>query len=386
MDWLPWLLGGACGAAIWLALALRRRLAEARRDLHARRSQVELLRDEVELRTGRLDRITAVLGGARVGIVLTDGAGAVAAANPAAAEFVGARHGAALAETKLRQLVEAARSSAGRVEEEIDVRNPLPRTLHVAAEPIGDSEWVAAYVDDVTERRKVDAARRDFVANVSHELKTPLGALALLAETLETAVEPEVRRKLIARIGEQASRMTRLVDDILDLSLVEAGGMEPAVVDLHKVLAAAAVGVRDIAGAAAVALEVADGDSEVHVYGDERQLVSAAGNLLANAISATAAAVPPHQVTARAFLRDGDAVIEVADTGIGIAAKHQPRIFERFYRVDAARSRETGGTGLGLAIVRHVALNHGGSVEVESEVGVGSTFRVVLPAGGVETA
>jgi two-component system sensor histidine kinase SenX3 len=377
LTWL--LLLSTIGLTLWV-LSLRRRYQANRENLAARDKELGMLRNELDSRSGRLDRYAALVAGAGLGMMVLDPDGVVVQANPAAAEFVRARYGAALAEAKIPVLASAAVAARGRLQEEFDFRTPMPRTYRITAEPIESTEWVIAYVEDVTERRKVDAARTDFVANVSHELKTPLGALALLAETLETAGDPEVRRKLINRIGEQAARMTRLVDDIMDLSLVEASGIEPAVVELHKVLAAAAADVRDIAVAAGVELDVSPGEGDIHVYGDERQLVSAVGNLLSNAVAYTAVAAPPHRVVAKAYRRGPDTVIEVSDTGIGIPAKHQQRIFERFYRVDSARSRETGGTGLGLAIVRHVALNHGGSVEVESESGIGSTFRIVLPA------
>lgn len=378
------LLAVALTAAVAAVLRLYRARNAAQRELAARRKEVDALRADGKSREVLLQNAQGAITGARIGIVITDPGGAVVEANPAAKHFLGARHGMALAESKTRQLVDAARRHGRAASEELEIRNPMPRTLAVTANPLADTGWVVAYIDDVSDRRKVDAARTDFVANVSHELKTPLGALTLLAETLETATDPAVRQRLITRIGEQAARMSRLVDGILDLSLVEAAGMEPALVDLNKVLAAAAVHVRDIATGAGVMLDARVSNDQVMVLGDERQLISAVGNLLNNAITYTAMAGPPRRVTAEVDVRGGEAVVEVVDTGIGIPAKHQRRIFERFYRVDSARSRETGGSGLGLAIVRHVAMSHGGTVELESESGVGSTFRIVIPvAAGV---
>ncbi|NND04261.1 MAG: GHKL domain-containing protein, partial [Acidimicrobiia bacterium] len=153
-------------------------------------------------------------------------------------------------------------------------------------------------------------------------------------------------------------------------------------VDLHKVIVAAAAGVTDIATATGVSLTVAEATEDMRVVGDERQLISAVSNLLSNAIAYTAEAAEPRAVTARAYSTNDSSVVEVKDTGIGIPLSHRQRIFERFYVVDRARDRQTGGTGLGLAIVRHVARNHGGSVEVESESGVGSMFRIRIPHGG----
>ena len=378
-SWL--LLIVVAGLALW-ATWLRKRGAADRRQLVEVGRQTELLRDKLQARAERIDRYSAVVAGAGLGIMVIDPLGEVVQSNPAAERLFGVRHGAVLAQSRIVQLAAAAAATGSRLEEEFDIRSPLPRTLTVGAEPLGDSDWVVAYIEDVTERKKVDAARTDFVANVSHELKTPLGALTLLSETLENATDPAQQGKLISRIGEQAARMSRLVDDIMDLSLVEAAQMELAVVDLHKVLAEAAASVRDISAAADVEVSVESEAGTVQLVGDDRQLASAAVNLLSNAVGYTALAAPPRVVAAKAFHRGSDAVIEVTDSGIGIPAKHQQRIFERFYRVDSGRSRETGGTGLGLAIVRHVALNHGGSVEVESESGIGSTFRMVIPAGG----
>lgn len=317
-----------------------------------------------------------------MGILLLDDKDDVVEANQAAREFVGARHGAALAAARIRQLAAEARAGSAPVIAELEVRSPTPRALRVTATPFDG--WVVAYVEDVSERKHVAAARTDFVANVSHELKTPLGALSLLAETLAKAPDSETRARLIARIGDQAARMTQLVDDILDLSVVEAAAFEPAIVDLNKVVSEAAAGVRDLATASGVLLNVALTEEDVKVRGDERQLVSAISNLLANAVAYTADATPPRKAEVKTRLAEGSVLVEVEDTGIGIPVAHQQRIFERFYRVDRARSRETGGTGLGLAIVRHVAINHGGTVEVESESGIGSTFRMTIPLGDDE--
>ena len=381
VDVLSWLLTLALAASAAWILWLRREREAIRRNLFDTHKAITRLRSEMDERSRRLDRYAATVAGATLGIMVLDPQGAVVQSNRAADELVGSRHAAALAQTRIRQLVNSAVAARSRLGEEFEIRSPMPRMLRITAETIEPTDWAVVYVEDVTERRKVDAARTDFVANVSHELKTPLGALALLAETLETVQEPAVRQRLITRIVEQAGRMARLVDDIMDLSLVEAAGMEFAIVDLHKVLAAAVADVGDIAAAAEVEVEVVAVEGDVLVFGDERQLVSAVSNLLSNAVNYTSIAIAPKKVTGRSFRRGSDVVIEIADTGIGIPIKHQQRIFERFYRVDPARSRETGGTGLGLAIVRHVALNHGGSVEVESESGIGSTFRIVIPAG-----
>lgn len=377
MTWQSLLLVAAAAVVGWLMLMLVR----AHRDQDASARQLHSVEAQLAAVTKEMRRVEAALNGTRVGLVLIDPAGALHPINSVAAGLMDdRRHAGALISARILALRQAALAGDA-VDEVISIRSPWPRTFSITARRIEDNQWAAIYVDDITARANVDAARSDFVANVSHELKTPLGALALLAETLGGAEDVASRKKLIARIGEQTARMTRLVEDIMDLSLVEAGGTDLAVVNVAEVLDIAGAAVQDIARASGVAVEVLLPDAEVKVLGDERQLISAVSNLLSNAVAYTAVARPPQRVTLRSYVTDTATIVEVADTGIGVPANHISRIFERFYRVDSARSRETGGTGLGLSIVRHVALNHGGSVEVDSESGVGSTFRIVLPLG-----
>jgi two-component system sensor histidine kinase SenX3 len=236
------------------------------------------------------------------------------------------------------------------------------------------------HLTDITDQERIDAIRRDFVANVSHELKTPVGALSVLAEALAESDGEEDRRRLGARLEDESRRLAALVDDILDLSLVESEKPSLVEVDLCEVIAEVRARVGVVAESAAMEVVVdAPGDSVV-VEGDKRQLVSAVANLVDNAIKYSSFRTETGGRVWVRVKREGDhAVLEVEDHGIGISERHRGRIFERFYRVDRSRSRARGGTGLGLAIVRHVALNHGGSVEVESTPGVGSTFRLRIP-------
>jgi two-component system sensor histidine kinase SenX3 len=216
------------------------------------------------------------------------------------------------------------------------------------------------------------------VANVSHELKTPVGALALLAETLAEEDDPAVSRRLSRRMQIEASRVGRVIEDLLDLSRLEAEESpvrEP--VALHLVIGQAIEQVRPVAELRHIGLDVAQISGRLRVVGDRRQLVSAVFNLLENAVkySDKGTAV---EVTCTT---DGREIsIAVRDHGIGIPTRDLERIFERFYRVDRSRGRDTGGTGLGLAIVRHVTTNHGGRVDVDSREGEGSTFTIILPA------
>jgi two-component system sensor histidine kinase SenX3 len=234
-----------------------------------------------------------------------------------------------------------------------------------------------AFVRDVSELRRIESVRRDFVANVSHELKTPIGALSLLAETMAAGNDAPVNPQLADRVQREADRLGRIVDDLLDLSLIEAQERptrEP--VPVHLVLHEAAERVRGAADAVGIPLSVAPVATDLDVTGDRSQLVSAVTNLLDNAVKYSELGEP---VEVDAAVEDGNVCISVRDHGIGIPSRDLERIFERFYRVDRARSRATGGTGLGLSIVRHVAQAHGGDVTVESVEGEGSTFRLRVP-------
>jgi two-component system sensor histidine kinase SenX3 len=243
--------------------------------------------------------------------------------------------------------------------------------------PLGGLVLVLA--EDQTGSRRVEEVRRDFVANVSHELKTPVGALALLAETVEDAADdPEAVRRFAGRMRYEASRLTSLVQDLITLSRIQAAEPvpDPAPVNLDAVVAEALDRCRMKAGARGIDL-VEDTTSGLVVLGDEDLLVTALRNLLDNAVDYSPEHTRVLVTTTRAS--DYTAEISVADQGIGIPDRDRERIFERFYRVDPARSRATGGTGLGLAIVKHVTAAHGGHVTVWSKVGVGSTFTLRLP-------
>jgi two-component system, OmpR family, sensor histidine kinase SenX3 len=243
---------------------------------------------------------------------------------------------------------------------------------------VGCDGLVLVLAEDQTEHRRVEEVRRDFVANVSHELKTPVGALALLAETVEDAADdPDAVRRFAGRMRQEAGRLTNLVQDIITLSRIQAAEPvpDPVAVKVDAVVAEALDRCRMKANARGIAL--ADvGDRGLGVLGDEDLLITAIRNLLENAV-----AYSPERTRVVVTTRQaGDAVeISVEDQGIGIPERDLVRIFERFYRVDPARSRATGGTGLGLAIVKHVTAAHGGTVTVRSVEGSGSTFTLSLP-------
>ncbi len=268
----------------------------------------------------------------------------------------------------------------------LELFGPPELSVVIAAEPLTDGSAVAT-IEDVSERRRLDAVRTDFVANISHELKTPVGALAVLADALSGESDPEVVQRVAERMVAESLRVTRTIDDLMELSRIELGESPlTEAVPIGDIVAEGVERVRQLAAARGIEIAVLDGRSEGQVWGDRRQLVSALGNLVENAVKYSEDGVA---VQIRASVQGRFAELMVADQGIGIPASEQSRIFERFYRVDKGRSRDTGGTGLGLSIVRHVATNHGGEVLVSSREGEGSTFvlRVRLdPDTGADRA
>ncbi len=330
------------------------------------------------------DRLAAALGDLREGVVVVDAEGQEVYRNAGAERYREARHADAVAAGAIAELLDQARSGET-CDRELQLFGPPPAVLQLQAVPLladGKLIGAAAFVYDVSEIHRVESVRRDFVANVSHELKTPIGALELLAETLASETDPADTQRLAESLVKEAERLGQIVDDLLDLSLIEiqeSPRREP--VPLSVVLEDALDRVRPVAKAAKITIELDDGAPGAILACDRRQLVSAIANLLDNAVKYSE---PGGGVCLAASVVDGKLAILVVDQGIGIPSRDLERIFERFYRVDYARSRATGGTGLGLAIVRHVVQAHGGEVTVESMEGQGSTFRVVLPLDEVD--
>ena len=325
------------------------------------------------------DRFLAVLDELRQGVLVLDADGIEVFRNPAAERYREARHSDAVVAGALDALV--SRALAGeRCERELQLFGPPRAFVHLSAVPIGTPErqlGVAAMVADVSEVHRIESVRRDFVANVSHELKTPIGALEVLAETLVAEDDPAVTRPLADRIVKEAERLARIVDDLLDLSLIETQeAPRRSPIPLEFLVDDAVDQLRPAAAAAGINLQVHPGVTGALVACDQRQVVSAIANLIDNAVKYSE---PGSPVTVSTALVDEGVEVAVRDAGIGIPSRDLERIFERFYRVDQARSRSTGGTGLGLAIVRHVARAHGGDITVESVEGQGSTFRFLLP-------
>ena len=335
-------------------------------------------------------RLRRSLDSLPLGLVLCDEAGGVIFRNTQAENLMASRYGDAIAAQAVTDVL-AEGWSSGVAERTIDIYGPPRRTLTIRATVIDDgrrSLGVLAVIEDVSERRRLEDIRRDFIANVSHELKTPMGALGLLAETLQFERDPAVAQRLAERINSEAFRVNRIIEDLLDLSRIEGEGSpsrEPIAVSL--IVADAIERIRTAAEQHEVKITFDEPETNQVVFGDRRQLTSALHALLENAV-----VYSPQDGTVEIRISRVDAPVsndgavggpcvrvQIQDHGVGIPAKDLERIFERFYRVDPGRARETGGTGLGLSIVRHVAQNHGGAVLVDSREGEGSTFTLELP-------
>ena len=275
---------------------------------------------------------------------------------------------------------------------------PVSRELHLSRGPFGEAQihllvrvarlgtrFVLLLADDRTESYRLEEVRRDFVANISHELKTPIGAVGLLAEALESAAdEPVEVRRFAKRLTIEADRLSRLTHEIIELSRLQAADAlgHAERVQVSDVIAQAVDRNRVAAESHGIQL-VVGGEKKAVVFGDEQLLVTAVHNLIANAIQYSP---DSSRVGIGVAAVDGVVEIAVTDQGVGIPENERDRVFERFFRIDEARSRHTGGTGLGLSIVKHVVQNHGGDVRVWSQPGSGSTFTIRLPEASHATA
>ncbi|HWL44986.1 MAG TPA: ATP-binding protein [Ilumatobacter sp.] len=371
---MAWLLGAAGVAGVaagftagWI-LARRRRIAEP----------VDAPAAPVAPSTFTL------LDAHRTGVVVADAEGRVTYRNAAAQAMTGTHVGVLVDAAVEKRLALSRHGEAG--DEIVELFGPPKQVLDVVSRPLPDGGSVV-FVDDITERRRLDQVRTDFIANVSHELKTPIGALSVLAEMLVDETDPSTVGRVVGRMMSEAQRASNTIDDLIELSRIELGddrSTDP--VKLGGVVAAAIDRVTELATQRQIDITATGAGlggvgSPVIVAGDRLQLVSAVGNLVENAVKYSEPGGPvriridPATVDGTEWLE-----ITVADQGVGIPQRDLARIFERFYRVDRARSRGTGGTGLGLSIVRHVATNHGGEVIVSSVEGEGSTFVLRLPA------
>jgi two-component system sensor histidine kinase SenX3 len=318
------------------------------------------------------------------GVVLFDRDGELRYANRAAQIVLARRVGSSLTEDpgSLYDAVRAVRADATRIPAERVTRHFAAgeAVVEATALPANPPGTVVVVLRDVTRAQSIDRLRRDFVANASHELKTPVASILALSGVLRAAVadDPAVVSRFVERLEAEAERLAALVTDLLELSRLEVGTAVRTDVRLDLVVKSAAERILGRAERAGLQLHVA-ANAPLLVLGAEADLAHLVHNLLDNAVRYT-----PDGGTIAISLRDRRDAIEliVRDTGIGIPSADLDRIFQRFYRVDVARSRETGGTGLGLSIVRNIAEAHGGSVQVASAVGEGSAFTVCLPLAG----
>lgn len=323
--------------------------------------------------------IGTVLGVLRSSALLVDERDDVVKAS-APAYSLGLVRGNRVAVDKLADLVRQVRRDGQIRETELVLANDETRrstTVTARVAPLS-SRLVLALVEDRTRERRVEAIRRDFVANVSHELKTPVGALNLLAEAVQQAADdPEAVTRFAGRMQTESARLTKLVQQIIELSRLQGDDPldDPQAVDVDSIVSRA-IDQSSIDAQAKDILLVHNGERGLEILGNGDEVALALGNLVANAVAYS----PGHsRVVVSARARDMVVDLTITDQGIGIPASEIDRIFERFYRVDPARHRSTGGTGLGLSIVKHVAASHGGEVRVWSVEGEGSTFTLSLP-------
>ncbi|CAG4933841.1 ATP-binding protein [Acidithrix sp. C25] len=329
------------------------------------------LRFEVESLRSALDSVSQA-------VFIHDSSGGTYFANQVAKELENARHEEAGLMRAINEAVDSALN--GRFKEQsFSIFGPPKRDFIIRTTSVGErlALGVITIVDDLTVRNQLDTIRRDFVANVSHELRTPIGALGLLAETLAFEDEPSVRQRLANRIQNEAFRVAKIIDDLLDLSRFESeGAASISRVSMPELAMEVIDQISPAAELQRVTIDLRLNSEDTYVLGDRGQLRSALTNLIDNSVKYSE---PNSSVLVEISQNNSTVTVAVVDHGIGIPQKDIERIFERFYRVDQARSRQTGGTGLGLSIVRHAISNHNGTIEVDSREGAGSTFKIHLP-------
>lgn len=369
----PTLIGviaGLVGLSLGTFGVLAFRISEKQRQL------VDVDVEELALPAGAAE-VLAVVGRAFVVVDAVDG---VVRASPAAYAY-GLVRGHTVVHKELLDMTAGVRRDGVILEKKLELpRGPLGQgtiIVQIRAAMLGE-EYIVLLADDRTEITRTEEIRNDFVANVSHELKTPVGAISLLAEALESSADDEQAvRRFAKRMHKESGRLAALVQDIIELSRLQGASVsqQGRAVDINAVITEAVD--RSQLPAESKNIRIVVGDRvDAKVYGDQDLLVTALRNLIDNAIRYS-----PENTKVGVGVRskDGLIAVSVTDQGEGLTPEDQERVFERFYRVDAARSRHTGGTGLGLSIVKHVASNHGGEVSLWSRPGQGSTFTLRLP-------
>jgi two-component system sensor histidine kinase SenX3 len=366
---LALVVGGVLGAGLVLVLT---------RD--KRKKQLEAIEAERAIPEGAVEILDLL---ASAGVILNGSNTVVRATQGALA--LGLVQNRLLIHSELVRLVELVRGTGKNHSIEAELNTGLRgETIWVQARAARmENNNVMLLVEDRTESKRLEDTRRDFVANISHELKTPIGAIGLLAEALQDATDdPAMVTKFAGNLYRESRRLGSLVQEIIQLSRLQSADLSKTgdLVDLEGIVHESVERNQVIAEAKNISIEV-DAPSGIVIYGDHEMLTMAVKNLIENAILYSE---PGSSVGIGLRAIEGVAEIAVTDHGVGIAPEDQERIFERFYRVDPSRSRETGGTGLGLAIVKHVASNHRGEIKLFSQLGLGSTFTLRLPLADVQ--
>lgn len=354
--------------------------------------RVELVKNQQRV-TSDNEQLATVLEAMVEGVIAIDQDEQILLANLAAIRLldlkafnvVGRRMWETIRIPQIQDIVRATLAGGPEDRLEIDVPWTYSTVAVVASRLPGEPcPGVVLVLHDVTELRRLENLRREFVSNVSHELKTPLASIAAYAETLLNGAleDSDVSRTFIGRIAEQSERLSSLIMDLLELARIESGEhvFQVDAIDIVPILRRSVDDHQTVAESKQVKLTIECAEPSLVAMADPEGLRTIVDNLIGNGINYTR---PGGSITVRSHCNNGDVILEVQDTGVGIAKEFQSRIFERFFRVDRARSREMGGTGLGLSIVKHLCNVFGGSVKVSSQVGQGSTFTVQLKAAPV---
>lgn len=367
MTGVIWFIVGAL-ITIIIGIIVRRRLGDSSQKSVGLTDGPETMQNPIA------DQLGPAFDALPIGVVITDRTGGRPVHNRVGAAMTGIRHIDILVQEAVEELLTTivAQDSGTKT---IEIEGPPTKYFEIRVQPLQVGGAMAT-VEDVTQRVLTDTVRTDFVANLSHELKTPVGGIAALGDAMVEETDPKVVKRLAESIVTEAYRLSAIVDDLLDLSRIESGvTMNWAPINIAEVITEVVAISRNSARRHQVDLVIGE-NPVVYVYGDRIQLVSAFMNLVENGIKYSE---PNSSIQIHSNITAAEVRVSVIDQGIGIAAKDHERVFERFYRVDRARSRSTGGTGLGLSIVRHVVTNHGGRIELVSEEGMGSAFTVILP-------
>jgi two-component system, OmpR family, phosphate regulon sensor histidine kinase PhoR len=351
----------------------------------------EQVRQRLDEAMAEKRKMEAVLSDVSTGVMVTDSEGRIVMLNPAAEAILGVEQVKAAGNRVIEVFssrdmdIAVSRAAAGEsVDEQLELLYPKKETLHLKSNPVTGTDGTViatvSAIEDVTASTRLNRIRQDFVANVSHELRTPVASIRALTESLQAGAweQPEMAERFLTDLDRETARLSQLIEDLLVLSRLESeeADLRMERVELQGLVRECVEAKARVAKDYGVEVEVRVRDSATAVTGDRRLLRTALGNLLDNAIKYNR---PDGRVSVDYGEEKGTVVIRVADEGMGIPREELPRIFERFFRVDKARSRETGGTGLGLSIVKHIAELHGGGINVSSVEGEGSTFSLHLP-------